>query len=337
MKYLGAITNDYDLVTKKYVDDAAKVIQTLTSGTAIGSVGGTTLYAPTGGSGTITSVKTTAGAHSAINVSSGAANFNVPTKTSHLTNDSGFTTNTGTITSVKTTAGAHSTIDVSSGAATFNVPTKTSHLRNDSGFTTNTGTITGVTAGSGLSGGGTSGAVTLNHSNSVTAGTIGSSSATSGATVSIPYATYDSNGHITGKGTHTHTITGFLTAETDPTVPSWAKESTKPSYTASEVGAIPIGSNGIYLDNSDSGTKTISANSTADFSWTYTIPTGYMAIAMSANVRSVGNNYGHVRIFGFSQNTSGQTMTLSCGSRNDASSKATGISIRARILVIKNG
>ena len=337
MKYLGAITNDYDLVTKKYVDDAAKVIQTLTSGTAIGSVGGTTLYAPTGGSGTITSVKTTAGAHSTINVSSGAANFNVPTKTSHLTNDSGFTTNTGTITGITTSAGAHSTIDVSSGAVTFDVPTKTSHLRNDSGFTTNTGTITGVTAGSGLSGGGTSGAVTLNHSNSVTEGTIGSSSATSGATVSIPYATYDSNGHITGKGTHTHTITGFLTAETDPTVPSWAKESTKPSYTASEVGAVPIGSDGIYLDNADSKTKTISANSIADFSWTYTIPTGYMAIAMSANVRSVGNNYGRVRIFGFSQNTSGQTMTLSCGSRNDASSNATGISIRARILVIKNG
>lgn len=242
----------------------------------------------------------------------------------------------GTITSVETTAGAHSAIDVSSGAANFNVPTKTSHLTNDSGFTTNTGTITEVTAGSGLSGGGTSGAVTLNHSNSVTAGTIGSSSETSGATVSIPYATYDSNGHITGKGTHTHTITGFLTAETDPTVPSWAKESTKPSYTASEVGAIPIGINGIYLDTSDSGTKKISANSTADFSWTYTIPTGYRAIAMSANVRSAGNNYGQVSIFGFSQNTSGQTMTLSCGSKNNASSNATGISIRARILVIKN-
>ena len=39
------------------------------------------------------------------------------------------------------------------------------------------GTITGVTAGSGLSDGGTSGSVTLNHSNSVTAGT---ASATTG-------------------------------------------------------------------------------------------------------------------------------------------------------------
>ena len=34
---------------------------------------------------------------------------------------------------------------------------------------------------------------------------------------------------------------GYLTnyTETDPTVPSWAKESTKPRYTASEVGAVP--------------------------------------------------------------------------------------------------
>jgi hypothetical protein len=36
------------------------------------------------------------------------------------------------------------------------------------------------------------------------------------------------------------TAKGYLTSftETDPTVPSWAKASTKPSYTASEVGAV---------------------------------------------------------------------------------------------------
>ena len=32
---------------------------------------------------------------------------------------------------------------------------------------------------------------------------------------------------------------GFITTETDPTVPSWAKAQNKPSYSASEVGAIP--------------------------------------------------------------------------------------------------
>lgn len=32
---------------------------------------------------------------------------------------------------------------------------------------------------------------------------------------------------------------GYLTEETDPTVPAWAKQSTKPTYTANEVGALP--------------------------------------------------------------------------------------------------
>lgn len=32
---------------------------------------------------------------------------------------------------------------------------------------------------------------------------------------------------------------GYLVSETDPTVPSWAKQPSKPSYTATEVGALP--------------------------------------------------------------------------------------------------
>ena len=46
---------------------------------------------------------------------------------------------------------------------------------------------------------------------------------------------------------------GFITGytETDPTVPSWAKQSTKPSYTANEVGALPTGTT---LDNVPDGT-----------------------------------------------------------------------------------
>lgn len=61
---------------------------------------------------------------------------------------------------------------------------------------------TTYSAGTGLSLSGT----TFNHSNSVTAGTAGTSSATSGATLAVPYVTYDAQGHITGSGTHTHTI-----------------------------------------------------------------------------------------------------------------------------------
>ena len=50
--------------------------------------------------------------------------------------------------------------------------------------------------------------------------------------------------------------TGVLSAsftETDPTVPSWAKASTKPTYTASEVGAVPKKGDGGSIYNSTVG------------------------------------------------------------------------------------
>lgn len=54
--------------------------------------------------------------------------------------------------------------------------------------------------------------LTISHANNVTAGTVGTSSATSGNTLAVPYVTYNAQGHITGAGTHTHTVTGFLTS-----------------------------------------------------------------------------------------------------------------------------
>ena len=66
-------------------------------------------------------------------------------------------------------------------------------------------TDTTYSAGTGLSLSGT----TFNHAASVTAGTAGTSSATSGSTISIPYVTVNATGHVTGYGTHSHTVTGF--------------------------------------------------------------------------------------------------------------------------------
>ena len=97
-------------------------------------------------------------------------------------------------------------------------------------------TDTTYSAGTGLSLSGT----TFNHSNSVTAGTIGTSSDSTGArTISIPYATYDAQGHITNKGTHTHTITSFPEAYL-----SWGDKHFSGSYGVIDAAMIPeLGAN----------------------------------------------------------------------------------------------
>lgn len=72
---------------------------------------------------------------------------------------------------------------------------------------------------------------TINHSNSISSGTVGSSTASSGSTVEIPYITYDAQGHITVIGTHTHTVTGFLTEHQDIS----GKANLSEVYTKSEI------------------------------------------------------------------------------------------------------
>lgn len=81
------------------------------------------------------------------------------------------------------------------------------YLRGDGAWATPANTT--YSAGSGLSMSGT----TINHGASVTAGTAGQSSASSGRnTIAIPYVTYNNTGHVTAAGTHTHTIANFAAA-----------------------------------------------------------------------------------------------------------------------------
>jgi len=117
-----------------------------------------------------------------------------------------------------------------------------SDITNWNSKTSNTGTVTKVTAGTGLSIGSTSGgnfttSGTINHTNSVTAQT----------TQAVYPIKIDAQGHISGYGT---AVTSMPASD----VSSWAKASTKPSYTFSEISSKPTTLSGYGI--TDAYTKT---------------------------------------------------------------------------------
>ena len=114
------------------------------------------------------------------------------------------------------------------------------------------GTITGVTAGTGLSGGGTSGGVTLNHSNSVTAQN----------TQAVYPIKIDAQGHISGYGS----------AVTIPTVPA-------AGTTATAVGTTSSGGSATTWSKSDHVHSLSSSTITSALGYTpynSTNPDGYI-------------------------------------------------------------
>ncbi len=110
---------------------------------------------------------------------------------------------------------------------------------------------------------------------------IGSASGTFDTLGEIETAVNNKVDKVSGKGLSTNDFTNDYKSkvdsalqsftETDPTVPSWAKEPNKPTYTASDVGAVPTTRtvNGKAL----SGNITLSASDVKALPDTTTIPT----------------------------------------------------------------
>lgn len=156
---------------------------------------------------------------------------------------------------------------------------------------------------------------------------------------------------LTPKGTWETFLKSYT--ETDPTVPSWAKASTKPSYTASEVGALPdtttIPSNTSDLNN-DSGFITLS--DVPDISSLIIVdthtPTGYEFTSsqnrsITINLQShsgytpyalkcVCTNKTSIRIYNYYISSG----TIVFEAINTTSSKVTGVNFNVQILWIKN-
>ena len=149
---------------------------------------------------------------------------------------------------------------------------------------------TTYSAGSGLSLSGT----TINHASSITAGTAGSSNATSGITIDIPYVTYNATGHVTAAGTHKHNI-DMATTSAPGLMPSLDKAKTKrlESYTtATTVALLDADYQTIYVTLSENASLSASGGGTAyngriinayvytDSSVTITIPTSGNYVSM---------------------------------------------------------
>lgn len=167
----------------------------------------------------------------------------IPSKVSQLTNDSGFISSETDPVFTASAASGISSSDITSwnGKSTVSVSQKTSSGTNIADITIN-GTTTQLYAPQG--GGGTITDVTQNGTSVVSGGV---------AAVTVPTKVSDlanDAGYITGY------------TETDPTVPSWAKASSKPSYTFSEIGSKPstISGYGITDAKIASGTITLGSN-----------------------------------------------------------------------------
>ena len=145
-----------------------------------------------------------------VDLSGYAKTSDIPTKTSQLTNDSGFLTEHQSLADY---------------AKTADIPTKTSQLTNDSGFLTSHQDISSKQDKSTL------------EADVAAKGFTKNTGTYSKPSTGIPKSDLASDVQ-TSLGKADTALQSYT--ETDPTVPAWAKANAKPSYTADEVGALPI-------------------------------------------------------------------------------------------------
>lgn len=209
--------------------------------------------------------------------------------------------NAGTPTEISGTAGNTITpIYLNAGTPTAISYTIAKSVPADANFSNTT-----YSAGTGLSLSGT----TFNHAASVTAGTVGTSTASSGNTLTVPYVTYNATGHITATGTRTHTVTGFAaTSHTHDGYQSTATAVTHTQTTAvgNTITPVYIASNGAATALSYTIAKSVPSD--ANFSnTTYSAGTDMSLSGTTFNHKASGVTAGTV---GTSTATSGSTLAV---------------------------